>query len=130
MFNKSLVQKYQLDNPYQTVKDGKWTLTVFDTMSHAVSADLNGDSTMDLNDQWGMVWQSTISGMSSITEPAKYLPRSMILELPYLQIRHRPLYRSLRLDTVHDEERRCLQIGTVEEGLNVFHGGRSSSIPR
>ncbi len=125
MFNKSLVQKYQLDDPYATVKDGKWTLTVFDTMSHAVSADLNGDSTMDLNDQWGMVWQSTISGIVFYYGAGEVLTPIDDTGTPYLRF---GTDRSIEVfDWIQSmmKSTEVYRLGTVEEGLNVFHGGRS-----
>ncbi len=59
-FNKDLVSKYGLDDPYQIVRDGKWT---FDTMHELIQkVDLMHGSTKsydpEVGDQWGMVVQS------------------------------------------------------------------------
>lgn len=63
IFNKDLVRTYQLDSPYELVGGGKWTLDALEGMAKAAAADLNGDSKMDKDDQWGMAWQSAISGV-------------------------------------------------------------------
>ena len=54
MFNKTLAEKYKLNNPYALVRDNKWTLDAYGKMCAEVSEDLNGDSKMDAADQWGL----------------------------------------------------------------------------
>ena len=63
IFNKDLVRTYQLDSPYELVRAGGWTLDALERMAKAAAADINGDSKMDNDDQWGMAWQSAISGI-------------------------------------------------------------------
>ena len=43
LFNKHLHTEYALENLYQLVKDGKWTLEVFNGMMKDIPKDLNGD---------------------------------------------------------------------------------------
>ncbi len=62
MFNKDLASKYGYSDIYQTVFDGNWTLEKMNAMATAVADDLNGDGKMDITDQWGMTWQSAMSG--------------------------------------------------------------------
>ena len=57
MFNKQLLQDFGLDDPYQMVKDGVWTMDKMYEMMSVVAIDLNGDGVMDENDQWGLVSQ-------------------------------------------------------------------------
>ena len=59
-FNKDLVSTYNLDDPYQIVRDGNWN---FDTMHELIQkVDLMHGSTKSydpaVGDQWGMVVQS------------------------------------------------------------------------
>ena len=54
-FSKKIVQEYQLDNPYQVVKDGKWTYDTFYSQVKQVSKDLNGDGKMNRDDQYGFM---------------------------------------------------------------------------
>ena len=42
-FNTNMVSEYQLDDPYQHVFNGTWTLDVFGQMVDSVSEDINGD---------------------------------------------------------------------------------------
>lgn len=58
LFNKELAAKYELDDIYQTVRDGKWTIDVMHEMSEKVSLDLNGDGKMTETDQWGYLTES------------------------------------------------------------------------
>ena len=59
-FSKSLIEANSLDNPYQMVYDGKWTLDNFIGLSKRVSADLNGDGIFDQNDSFGMNGSPTV----------------------------------------------------------------------
>ena len=51
LFNKDLNQQYALDDPYQLVKDGKWTLDVLYDNSRTATKDLDGDGVMNPEDQ-------------------------------------------------------------------------------
>ncbi len=51
-FNKDLIEKNNLEDPYQLVRDGKWTIDKMTEMANAVTAD-NGDTVWDVNDTYG-----------------------------------------------------------------------------
>ncbi len=53
-FNKNMIENYQLENPYELVKNGIWTYDKMFEMSDAVDSDLNGDGKRDKDDQFGM----------------------------------------------------------------------------
>ena len=55
MFNKDIVEEYDLDNIYDHVKAGTWTLELMYDMSKAVTKDMNGDGTLKREDQWGFL---------------------------------------------------------------------------
>ena len=55
VFNKKLVQEHQLDDPYQLVKDGKWTYSSFFSQVKEVTADINGDGIMNREDKYGFM---------------------------------------------------------------------------
>ncbi|MHB1151506.1 MAG: hypothetical protein ACYCWE_14295 [Eubacteriales bacterium] len=53
VFNKSMINKFNLDNPYHDVIEGIWTYDVLYNMSKIVSYDVNGDGLLDWNDSFG-----------------------------------------------------------------------------
>jgi len=56
VFNKKLVGQYALENLYNTVNDGKWTLDKLYELMMQTAVDLNGDGKMTLkDDQWGFM---------------------------------------------------------------------------
>ncbi len=64
MFNKQLVKNYDLQNPYQLVDDGNWTLDTFGTLCKTVTEDLNQDGQMNENDRFGLlVWDDSVVGI-------------------------------------------------------------------
>ncbi len=54
-FNKKLIDDLKLENPYELVDSGKWTLDKFATMCKVGEADLDGDGVMTDNDRYGWV---------------------------------------------------------------------------
>ena len=53
-FNKDMVTEAGLEDPYQLVYEGKWTLDAMIDMIEAVVRDTNGDGNIDHDDIWGM----------------------------------------------------------------------------
>ena len=59
-FNKQIVDDYDLANPYQLVRDGKWTLDEMYSMSKIVASDLDGDNEMHVDtDRLGLMASDT-----------------------------------------------------------------------
>ncbi|MGM9626288.1 MAG: hypothetical protein ACI3XM_11355 [Eubacteriales bacterium] len=52
-FNKELAGKYNIEDPYQLVYEGKWTWDKLAELAVGVASDLNGDGKMDTSDQYG-----------------------------------------------------------------------------
>ena len=64
MFNKKLLEDYNLSNPYEMVANNEWTLENFGKLCKEVTEDLNNDGTMDENDRYGLlVWVDSLLGM-------------------------------------------------------------------
>jgi hypothetical protein len=61
MFNKKLITDYNLQSPYDYVKNGTWTLDKMYEMMQAVGKDLNGDGKYDDTDQYGLVTQINLN---------------------------------------------------------------------
>ena len=54
VFNKTVLgQQKGMEDPYQIVRDGKWTIGKMMEMSLTVNADLDGNGTMNDQDKWG-----------------------------------------------------------------------------
>jgi len=57
-FNQDMITDLQLDNPYDLVSEGTWTLDTFNEMAVSAYVDHNGDGNTDENDQFGFVIQN------------------------------------------------------------------------
>jgi len=55
LFNKNLAESLNSGDIYVLVNDGKWTLDKMKEIGAAAYADLNGDSTVDPSDRYGVV---------------------------------------------------------------------------
>ena len=53
LHNKTMVTDYQLEDPYELVRSGKWTIDKMTELAKQVAKDLNGDGKYDLDDQYG-----------------------------------------------------------------------------
>jgi ABC-type sugar transport system, periplasmic component len=63
-FNKQIAEDYGIANPYQTVKDGNWTLDKLIELSKLVSQDVNNDDKYDMDDKYGFI--TNIHSMRSL----------------------------------------------------------------
>lgn len=57
-FNKDMIEQNHLDDPYQLVNDGKWTLDKMTEMASSMYRDLNGNTSVDLEDQFGFYFSN------------------------------------------------------------------------
>jgi hypothetical protein len=57
VFNKSIMEDYNIEQPYNYIRDGVWTLDRMEAQIKQVSNDLDGNGTMDSNDQYGLMFQ-------------------------------------------------------------------------
>ncbi|MBQ8509891.1 MAG: hypothetical protein IJ493_08305 [Clostridia bacterium] len=53
-FSKQIAENYKVENLYDTVREGKWTLEKLDTLTRGIYEDLNGNSQYDENDLYGL----------------------------------------------------------------------------
>ncbi len=59
MFNKDLLDNYQIEYPYALVDEGKWTLDALFTLGQGVYQDLNANEKKDAQDLYGIMAQVT-----------------------------------------------------------------------
>ncbi|MBQ8509459.1 MAG: extracellular solute-binding protein [Clostridia bacterium] len=57
-FNKDLLEKYQLQSPYELVDNNQWTSDNMFNLAKKVASDLNGDTVIDDLDQYGLLVQN------------------------------------------------------------------------
>jgi len=57
-FNKQMVENNKLDNLYDVVRDGNWTMDYMIELSRSLYRDLNGNSETDEKDQYGLTYNS------------------------------------------------------------------------
>lgn len=55
LFNKQLIQDVGLEEPYELVREGKWTIETFSSMCRNVTTDINGDGIYNDDDRYGYV---------------------------------------------------------------------------
>ncbi len=55
VFNKDMINEYSLENPYQLVNDGKWTIDKLQEMAKKVTADIDGTNGMSNKDRYGFL---------------------------------------------------------------------------
>jgi len=84
LFNKQMYTDLALDDPYQLVRDGKWTVDKFGEMGRAALKDLDGNGVYDADDQWGYMAFShvyTLAFMNGMG--ARYIQKDEN-DMPYL----------------------------------------------
>ena len=57
-FNKNTVAEYDLEDPYQLVRNGNWTMDAFYKMTTEAIKDVDGNGDFDTNDNYGVVGES------------------------------------------------------------------------
>ena len=66
-FNKTLIEDYSLDNPYELVRNGEWTWDKLHSMARQVTRDLTGDGTIGHEDQIGFLSETAHQGTIYLT---------------------------------------------------------------
>ena len=72
-FNKDMVTRYQLDNPYGLVYEGEWTLDRFLSLSESVTQDQNGDGKFGDEDFAGIIANDSSCYTSFVTGCGQYM---------------------------------------------------------
>ncbi len=64
-FNKQMIEDFDLENPYELVRSGKWTFESLWTLGRAVIADLDGDGKYTEADRFGLLGGAVL-GMGEV----------------------------------------------------------------
>lgn len=59
IFNRDMIKQFNLEDPYDLVKNDKWTLDKMEELLKPVSADLDGNGTRDDADRYGMLTENS-----------------------------------------------------------------------
>lgn len=54
-FNKDMFKEFNLEYPYEAVRNGTWTIDKMVELSKGINKDLDGNGVMDQYDQWGFM---------------------------------------------------------------------------
>lgn len=57
-FNKRLADDWKIDDPYQLVRDGNWTMDTMISLTKDIWRDINGDNIRDAGDEYGFYTNS------------------------------------------------------------------------
>ncbi len=62
IFNKEIAENYNVENLYDVVREGKWTLDKLQEISEKCSSDIDGNGVYDENDAYGLTssWSTAI----------------------------------------------------------------------
>ncbi|MCL1858249.1 MAG: extracellular solute-binding protein [Oscillospiraceae bacterium] len=66
-FNKKILGEYELEDPYDLVRQNKWTWDKLHSMARDVTKDLNGDGVIDQEDQIGFISEGSHLGTIYLT---------------------------------------------------------------
>ena len=125
MFNKTLLSKYQLEDPYALVREGKWTFDKMNEMATKASADLNGDAQMTVDDQYGLGWQNSVGAQPfffGAGEKVSKIDKDGLPEFSLESERFTDIYNKVR-DTVANHD--VYYSGADEDVLKMFYEERS-----
>ena len=125
MFNKDLLSELQLEDPYQLVRDGKWTFDKFNELAVNGASDINGDTTMSLDDQWGMAWQESIGGMIFYFGMGEEIASTDDDGYPMVSVGSERSIEVYERISAMLQNKQAFYLGADEDILTIFSDGRS-----
>ena len=94
LFNKTLQHQYLVENPYDTVKRGEWTLDYFNSVVKDLSTE-DGDGKWDENDTYGFAAPRSIGETFFYGADLKYVENSRNTETPELALNESRMERAI-----------------------------------
>jgi hypothetical protein len=83
MFNKQLREEYKITNPYDTVKEGDWTLDYFNSVISKLATE-NGDGKWDEKDTYGFSTPGSIGNTFFYGAGLQFVANSRDMDAPEL----------------------------------------------
>jgi len=129
LFNKEMAEAYSIENPYDLVKSGKWTIEKLRELSKAVSVDLNGDGEYKMEDdqfglEYGIQWQ-TPSLMYACDEISMILDENGYPELMLNTQKKITAYEKI-FNLLYEGDQTYCYVGNTTETANIPHIGIDS----
>ncbi|MBQ4353420.1 MAG: hypothetical protein IJC71_00860 [Clostridia bacterium] len=126
VFNKELVSSWNLENPYELVREGKWTFDVFHKQIETLGQDLNNDGKMNGQDQFGFMNYVDILNDMYHAGGLDYCAKDSD-DLPYAIHNTEHAYDVLNkmFDIVNNKNTYLLHKSYGEHGGNAFIWGES-----
>lgn len=126
-FNKNLASKYSLEDPYQVVLDGKWTIDKLGEMGKSVYSDLNGNGEVDEDDQFGFYFKGTVNSPGLIFSCGCKLTKRDADGVPYYDLGSEKYISLLdKIETIMQQEGfEALEKNLSRDGTGFFALGHS-----
>ena len=125
LFSKVMAQSQGIDDLYETVNNGEWTVDLFSATAKKVSSDLDGNGKYDENDAYGLIGTSTMGFAMFYGSEMRYVACDEEGE-PYLAMTDTDLLKaSDLLDKVLDllysgHSSYIVAAGKEQEALHMF----------
>ena len=74
-FNKNIIDENSLGDPYELVREGKWTLDQMKTYMSTVAVDLDGNGVMDGNDRFGVTCYTGCTAAFALAADETFIER-------------------------------------------------------
>ena len=103
VFNKQMIKDFGLDNPYDLVHSGKWTIDNLTKLARTVTGDVDGNGTFDENDKYGFVsYRDAV--LSLMHSSGGRIAKKDNNDLPYLSLGEQHCYDALNkaFDLMYD----------------------------
>ncbi len=132
-FNKTLREEYKVENLYDTVKAGEWTMNRFHSIIQNMGVDNNGDGVWDERDTYGFASPSTIGDTLFYGAGLRYVKNDPSMITPELALDETRMERALDVLSiaraiVHDGHATYIaQPGKENLSNAVFAEGRARS---
>ncbi|MCL2816511.1 MAG: extracellular solute-binding protein, partial [Oscillospiraceae bacterium] len=124
MFNKQMLADYSLENPYNLVRSGKWTLDKFNDMCRQVTQDINGDGKMDDQDLYGFLVQKTAT-VNLFFAAGENMTKKDDNDIPYISVANNERAVSVftkMLDILNSKD--SVYVGEDGTVRTIFESGR------
>ncbi len=131
LFNKSLRDTYKIENPYDTVRDGRWTLEHFNTLATGISAESSGNGQWDEFDTYGFATPPSVGTTLFYGADLQFVKNNRQMERPSLALSGSQMEKALDVLGMARklvQENHTTYVAPIgQEGLakNVFMEGRS-----